>query len=450
MAIRFLPASLFKDTQTPENCFVIPDVFLPHVMHPSPVQIWYGSRFSAKSYTKADEYLAKACGKTYFRGIYARQNKEDVKNSQFQLFKDKINRKPWLKRQFEVRDSDYIIRNRNTGNSLIPGSFDHPEKIMSIADPTDIWVEEPITRKGEIKRSDFFDMFGSLRNPFGVAPKFHFTFNPISIESWIYKDFFDKKTIPSNRVLANFDDNPFCPPSAFEFFAWLESVDPDRYLIDAKGEWGIPRPENPYFHRFDSVTNLGKCTYDPSELVYLIFDFNITNSVLVMQKQNKGIQILEEIHIKGMDLEEVCKTIVFRYGRNMLFFTGDASGNARSAYTTGNMSAWSLIKGYMNKYGAKACNYEAVPTSNPSTESSCFICNALIQYYGNRLVIDTEKCPGLVSDVRRMMRTSDGSLDKAHCNKYDYGHLGDCFRYALVNFEYTTYKRLSSQHNQTM
>ncbi|GAB3225916.1 phage terminase large subunit [Spirosoma arcticum] len=448
MAIRFLPASLFKDLPTPEGSFVVPDVFLPHLLHPAPVQIWYGSRFSAKSYTKADEYLAKACGKTYFRGIYARQNKEDVKNSQYQLFKDKINRKPWLKRQFEVRDSDYVIVNRNTGNRLIPGSFDHPEKIMSIADPTDIWVEEPITRKGEIKRSDFFDMFGSLRNPYGVAPRFHFTFNPISIDSWIYEDFFDKKTIPSHRVLANYDDNPFCPPSAHSFFEWLEKVDPDRYLIDAKGKWGVPRPENPYFHRFDSNLHLGKCVYDPKLPVYIIHDFNVINSVVVMQKQNKGIQFIEEIHIKNMDLKEVCRTIALRYGRNQINFSGDASGNARSAYTVGNMSAWNLIRGYMNEFGARMCNYDGVPQSNPSTESSCFICNAIIQHYGDKFTIDAEHCPGLVVDIRRMMRTSDGSLDKAHCNKYNYGHLGDCARYALCNFEYTTYKRIISQHGQ--
>ncbi|MVM30480.1 hypothetical protein GO755_10580 [Spirosoma sp. HMF4905] len=452
MAIRFLPASLFAGVPTPESCFVVPDVFLPHIMHPAPVQIWYGSRFSAKSYTKADEYLAKACGNAYFRGIYARQNKEDVKNSQYQLFKDKINRKPWLKRQFEVRDSDFVIRNRHTGNMLIPGSFDHPEKIMSIADPTDIWVEEPITRKGEIKRQDFLDMFGSLRNPYGVTPRFHFTFNPISVYSWIHETFFEKKEIPSHRVQANYDANPFCPPSALEFFSWLKDVDPERYRIDALGEWGVPKPESPYFYAIDHNKHFGTCTYDPALPVHLSFDFNITNSVLVMQRKELGkrLEFLEEIHLKGVDLEGVCRIVAERYGRNQLHFTGDASGNAGSAYTTGNQSAWKLIRGYLAKYGAKYCDYSQVPTFNPSTDSSCFICNALISHYRNALTIDRAKCPNLVSDVLRMMRTTDGSLDKHDANKHNYGHLGDCFRYSLCNFEYSTYTRIASQFGHSV
>lgn len=444
MRINYLPASRFKGRPVPDGCFVVPDVFIPHLFHRAPVQIWHGSRFSAKSYTKADEFLGRAASNEYFRGIYARQNKEDVKNSQYQLFKDKINAKRWLRDQFEVRDSDYVIRNRVTNNLLIPGSFDNPQKIMSIADPTDIWVEEPLTRKGEIKRSDFLDMFGSLRNPHGVVPRFHFTFNPVSVYSWIYVDFFDKQEIPSHRVLANYDDNQFCPPSALEFFAWLETVDPERYLVDAKGKWGVPKPENPYFHRFKPALNLGKCGYDPKLPVFLTLDFNVTNSVLVMQRQNGGLRFLEELHLKDTDLKEVCRILAFRYGRNMIHFTGDASGNNRSAYTSGNKSAWVLIRGYMSEYGAHYCDYTQVPDSNISTESSCFVSNALIQHYGPNLLVDADKCPTLVSDILRMMRTSGGDLDKKHADKHDYGHLGDCFRYALSNFEYTTFKQLGN------
>lgn len=445
LVINFLPASLFKTRPVPDGCFVVPDVFIPHLFDPVSVQIWYGSRYSAKSYTKAQELLARAASNEYFRGIYARQNKEDVKTSQYQLFKDMINARPWLKRQFVPRDSDYVIDNIITGNKLIPGSFDHPEKIMSIADPTDIWVEEPITTKGEISRADFISMFGSLRNPHGVTPRFHFTFNPISVNSWIYTDFFEKQNIPSNRVLANYDDNPFCPESAFAFFDWLLKVDPDKYLIDAKGKWGVPRPDSPYFHRFNPTVNLGACNYDPAQPVYLSFDFNVKNSVAVLQRSKTGgWRVLEEYHLKDIDLKGVCRLLALKYGRNMLYFTGDASGNNRSAYTVGNLSAWALIKGYMREFGAVYTDYTAVPTSNISTESSGFVCNALIAHYGADLLIDSVNCPTLVSDVTRMMRLTNGDLDKKHADKHDYGHLGDCFRYALTNFDYSTFKRLSS------
>lgn len=454
MRINYLPASRFKNRPEPEGAFVIPDVFIPHLFKPDPVQIWCGSRFSAKSATKGRELLGRAASNQYFRGIYARQNQTDVKSSQYQLFKDIIDSKAWLRSQFICRDSDYTILNTVTGNMLLAGSFDNPQKIMSIADPTDIWVEEPITHKGEIKQRDFISMFGSLRNQYNIPPRFHFTFNPISIESWIYKEFFDKKSIPSNRVLANYDDNPFCPSHAYAFFEWLQSVDPEMYEIDALGKWGVPRPDKPYYHRIigqkvPTSRYFGKCTYDPNLPVYLIFDFNVINSVLVMQKQNGGLRFIREFHAKEdepeEDLEDICKEIARLYGNNFLFFTGDASGNNRSAYTKGNQSAWQLIVGYMKMYGARFCNFDAVPTVNPETAPACFICNALIVHYLGNLIIDEEQCPVLTADIKRMRRKLDGSLDKKDCDKHNYGHLGDCFRYALCNFEYHTFKQIANK-----
>ena len=451
MRINYLPASRFKGRPEPADSFVVPDIFIPQLFNPTPVQVWYGSRFSAKSATKARELLGRAAGNGYFRGIYARQNQTDVKASQYQLFKDIIDPRPWLKSQFICRDSDYTIINTVTGNMLLAGSFDNPQKIMSIADPTDIWVEEPITQKGEIKRADFISMFGSLRNQYDIPPRFHFTFNPISIDSWIYKDFFKDKTIPCNAVLANYGDNAFCPSHAYAFFDWLKLVDPDKYEIDALGKWGVPRPDNPYFHRIlvDVAAYFGKCTYDPRQPVYLSFDFNIKESVLIAQKQNGGWRVIKEIHIAGLDLKAVCGEIALRYGRNQLYFTGDASGNAGSAFTTGHKSAWALIKGYMADFKAFFCDYSAVPASNPSTASACFICNALIQHYHGNFIIDPDPadgCPTLEADVKKMRRTSDGSLDKDHCKKYDYGHMGDTLRYLLANFDYSTYKRIAGQN----
>ncbi|MCX6217641.1 phage terminase large subunit [Spirosoma sp.] len=449
MRIDYLPASRFKGRPVPDYCFVVPDVFIPHLFNHNPVQIWYGSRFSAKSATKARELLGRCAGKDYFRGIYARQNQVDVKNSQYQLFKDIINARPWLSNQFVCRDSDYTIINTITGNMLLAGSFDNPQKIMSIADPTDIWVEEPITKYGEISQQAFISMFGSLRNQYEIPPRFHFTFNPISIESWIYELFFDKKTIPCNAVLANYGDNPFCPSHAFKFFDWLLTVDPDQHEIDALGKWGVPKPENPYFHRLlaNPGKYFGKVEYKPGLPVYLIHDFNVVNSVLIMQKQNGAPVFLDEYHIDGLDLEALCKELCMKYGKNFLLFTGDASGNNASAYTKGNQSAWNLIRGYMMKYGAKMTNYDAVPKFNPGTDTSCFISNALISHYLGKMRIDPDKCPITTSDIKKMRRLSDGTLDKKHADKNGYGHLGDCFRYSLCNFEYTTYKQIIQNHN---
>jgi phage terminase large subunit len=81
---------------------------------------------------------------------------------------------------------------RANGNFMMGGSFEQPDTLRSVADPTDFWAEEPITRESQINRQDFFDIVGSLRNAEGVQTQFHFTFNPISKQTWIYEDFFEK------------------------------------------------------------------------------------------------------------------------------------------------------------------------------------------------------------------------------------------------------------------
>ena len=53
-------------------------------------------------------------------------------------------------------------------------------------------------------------------------------------------------------------------------------------------------------------------------------------------------------------------------------------------------------------------------------------------------------------DIRKMMQDSLGGLDKKHCNKNDYGHLGDCVRYDMAfHFYklYTSYKIQMKGHD---
>jgi phage terminase large subunit len=147
-----------------------------------------------------------------------------------------------------------VTCNRN-GNFLTGGSFEQPDTLRSVADPTDFWAEEPITRGSEIKRQDFFDIVGSLRNSFGLQTQFHFTFNPISKLTWIYKDFFEAQLYDVETVFANYWDNPFCPQSTIDFLESLKTLDPKRYEVDALGNWGVSY-EGLIYPEYESVTEM--------------------------------------------------------------------------------------------------------------------------------------------------------------------------------------------------
>jgi phage terminase large subunit len=205
-----------------------------------PYQIWYGGRGSAKSWTKAIYFLLKTMQPEYSRTIFARDTQKNVRNSQYQLFKDICSKFDCFKDRFTFVESPALkITCKHNGNMMLGGSFEQPDTLRSVADPTDFWAEEPITRESEIQRQDFFDITGSLRNSYGIQPQFHFTFNPISKLAWIYKDFFEEQLYDVETLFVNYWDNPYCPESLRTFLESLKVLDPKRYEVDALGNWGV-------------------------------------------------------------------------------------------------------------------------------------------------------------------------------------------------------------------
>lgn len=219
----------------------VPNAFTTVWESRKPYQIWYGGRGSAKSWTKAIYFLGVASKADYFRGIFARDTQKNVRNSQYQLFKDIAGRFDCFKGQFAFHDTTMKITHKASGNFLAGGSFEQPDTLRSVADPTDFWAEEPITREAQIKRQDFFDIKGSLRNSYGIPTKFHFTFNPISKQTWIYQDFFENDLYAGEveKLFVNYWDNPFCPADTVRFLESLRTLDPKRYLVDGLGNWGV-------------------------------------------------------------------------------------------------------------------------------------------------------------------------------------------------------------------
>lgn len=228
----------------------IPKRYGPVWLSEKPYQIWYGSRFSAKSWTKAIYFLLKAQSSPYFRLVFARDTQKNVRLSQYQLFKDICRRFPFFRDKFTFLDSNMKVICNQNGNFMVGGSFEQPDTLRSTAEVTDFWAEEPITREAQIGREDFLDIAGSLRNAEGIPTQFHFTFNPISKETWIYKDFFETKIYGDDVEILkiNWYHNPYCPEDRKAFLNRLKKTDPKRYEVDGEGEWGVAHEGRIYKH----------------------------------------------------------------------------------------------------------------------------------------------------------------------------------------------------------
>ena len=201
---------------------------------------------------------------------------------------------------------------------------------------------------------------------------------------------------------------------------------------------------NPFWRHIDLNKVVRPVAYDPKLAVYLSFDYNKRNTCLVMQMAGRKRRYIEEYYMlggDGEDLEALVEEICFKYKDNIIHVTGDASGRAGSAFTSGNASGRMLLEMYFERYKAEWVYFDHYPTSNPEHVNSRLICNALTKLYGDDLAIDPS-CVTLLSDVRRMKTTVEGGLDKADMNKEDYGHCGDNLRYMIMNFDYELFTSL--------
>jgi phage terminase large subunit len=215
---------------------IINDAYIQHLFRPERIQVFYGGSGSGKSDYKATELLFKCLCQKFCRVLFLRKYREQVRDSQFLLFKGLISRYE-LGEHFHVKESEMDIICRRTGNMLLSGGLDDVDKLKSTPDITDIWIEEPIDRRGSISSTDFTELDRRLRSPL-ASNHIHLTFNPISKESWIYDYFFRSDSYGAFKLKTTYLDNFYSPPEQIRQFDILKEKKPDEYAVYALGEWG--------------------------------------------------------------------------------------------------------------------------------------------------------------------------------------------------------------------
>ena len=101
--------SNYKTDLKADNVIKVPEIFIKDWYDKRSYQVWRGSRFSAKSHTKALQLLLKAEHAQYFRAIFARNTQIAARDSQFQLFKDLLDKYPILKTKWDINESRIML-----------------------------------------------------------------------------------------------------------------------------------------------------------------------------------------------------------------------------------------------------------------------------------------------------------------------------------------------------
>lgn len=139
-----------------------------------------------------------------------------------------------IKRIPQGKSGDMYITFRNESEIVFAG-LDDVEKLKSIHDITGIWIEEAT----EVFEDDFDQLDIRLRGETAYYQQIIVTFNPISINHWLKKRFFDRKDQDVRIHESTYQDNRFLPERNRKVLEKFKETNPYFYTVYCLGMWGV-------------------------------------------------------------------------------------------------------------------------------------------------------------------------------------------------------------------
>ena len=211
--------------------------FLKYLDNDKRYLVFYGGAGSGKSYFVAERYIYKMLKSKRFNLLVVRATGKSNRDSTFALFKQVISK--WkLSKHFKVNESDLRVKCLLNGNEIIFSGLDDVEKLKSVTfskgELTDVWIEEA----SEIQEPDFNQLDVRLRGK-GTKKQIVISFNPIDINHWLKKRFFDRKEDNIEIFHSTYKDNDFLDDDYKHLLESYKETDPYYYDVYCLGQWGV-------------------------------------------------------------------------------------------------------------------------------------------------------------------------------------------------------------------
>lgn len=290
---------------------VFNDKFYPYLKTDSSrFEVYYGSAGSGKSLFVADKLVIRALQNKH-KILCLRKIGRTVKQSIFQLLLDRLAFFQILPYCI-VNKTDFTITLPN-GSIFLCSGLDDAEKIKSIVDLTNVWLEEAT----EFTQDDFTQLDLRLRHPSASAQQIFLTFNPVSKAHWIYKLFFSDEYAEeyaefrtrATIIHSTYRDNKFLPQSYIDTLLSLAQTNPAYYTIYAEGQFGSL--EKLVYHNW-RVENFDIADISGHLLIGLDFGFVADPTVLlcsILDEENNRIYVYEEMYGQGLLNNQIANAI---------------------------------------------------------------------------------------------------------------------------------------------
>jgi len=279
-------------------------------------EIYYGGRASGKTKFICQKLLNKALRekrRILFMMKTGGNVKEGIRKEIIELIDE------WNIKALDTKDNKLIIRESDlsiilqNGSELLFKSLDKSEKAKGWQGLSDVYMDEADLFTAD----DYITINGSLRSMKYKNLQLIISFNPTSMQSWIYKMWFDNKPVPDNTLIVHstYKDNSFLQPNYHdEVLMPLKTTDPRRYEIDANGLWQAQgklvfehnwkvEEFNPYEliknnEDLEVYCSLDWGYIDPTATAYCLID-----------SKSKILYICEEIYQRGLTNIEISKLL---------------------------------------------------------------------------------------------------------------------------------------------
>lgn len=211
--------------------------FIPYLDNDKRYLVFYGGAGSGKSFFVVERYIYKMLKSKRFNLLVVRATGKSNRDSTFALFKQVINK--WnLNAHFKINESDLRVKCLLNGNEVIFSGLDDVEKLKSVTfskgELTDVWIEEA----SEVLEADFNQLDVRLRGK-GTKKQIVISFNPIDVNHWLKKRFFDRQDDNIEILHSTYKDNEFLDDDYKRLLESYKDTDPYYYDVYCLGKWGV-------------------------------------------------------------------------------------------------------------------------------------------------------------------------------------------------------------------
>ena len=385
------------------------DAYLPQLENYSPrFNVFYGGSGSGKSHFVISKIVYKCLKFPNRKVLVIRKVGNTLRDSVFALFRSLI--ADWhLYDKVEIRETLLTISFPNGSQILFKG-LDDSEKIKSIANIDDIFVEEAT----EISKDEFDQLDLRLRskNPYN---QIHVCFNPVSKSNWVYKEWFENGFDITDTIVLHttYKHNKFLPLDYVHALEKKKITNPIYYSIYALGEFATL--DKLIFNNFkEEIFGYADILKDKNVEAVFAIDFGYTNDPTafigaLIDRVDKKLYIFDEFQQRGLTNDEIANKLT-------------SLGYQKEVITCDSAEPKSIEELIRN----------GITRARPAVKGKDSILNG-IQYLQQFDIIIHPKCKFILEEFMNYtwVKDKDGIYINKPVDKYNHGM--DALRYAVNN-----------------